>query len=62
MSEAVDNQLIFEVMKKVQADVSEIKADIAEVRSMQLRIREGFNRRDLSRNSWCGMPGSAGRL
>jgi hypothetical protein len=44
MTQPVDNQLIFEVLKKVQADVAVIKADVADVKSMQLRLREDFNR------------------
>jgi hypothetical protein len=44
MTEPVDNQLIFEILKKVQSDVAVIKTDVAEVKSMQLRMREDFNR------------------
>jgi hypothetical protein len=44
MTQAIDNQLIFEVLKKIQADVSVIKADLADVKAMQLRMREDFNR------------------
>ena len=44
MTEAIDNQLIFEILKKVQSDVAVIKTDVAEVKSMQLRMREDFNR------------------
>jgi hypothetical protein len=31
MTQMIDNQLIFEVLKKIQADVSVIKADLADV-------------------------------
>lgn len=34
---AVTNELIYEVLKKVQADLADVKA-------MQLRLREDFNR------------------
>ena len=44
MTQTIDNQLIFEVLKKIQADVSVIKADLADVKTMQLRMREDFNR------------------
>jgi hypothetical protein len=44
MTQTIDNQLIFEVLKKIQADVSVIKADLADVKAMQLRMREDFNR------------------
>jgi hypothetical protein len=44
MTQAIDNQLIFEVLKKIQADVSVIKTDLADVKAMQLRMREDFNR------------------
>jgi hypothetical protein len=36
MTQTIDNQLIFEVLKKIQADVSVIKADLADVKAMQL--------------------------
>jgi hypothetical protein len=44
MTQAIDNQLIFEILKKVQSDVAVIKTDVAEVKSKQLRMREDFNR------------------
>ena len=44
MTQTIDNQLIFEVLKKIQADVSVIRADLADVKAMQLRMREDFNR------------------
>jgi hypothetical protein len=44
MTQTIDNQLIFEVLKKIQADVSVIKVDLADVKAMQLRMREDFNR------------------
>jgi hypothetical protein len=44
MTQMIDSQLIFEVLKKIQADVSVIKADLADVKAMQLRMREDFNR------------------
>jgi hypothetical protein len=44
MTQTIDNQIIFEVLKKIQADVSVIKADLADVKAMQLRMREDFNR------------------
>ena len=34
MTEAIDNQLIFEILKKVQSDVAVIKTDVAEVKSL----------------------------
>jgi hypothetical protein len=44
MTQATDNQLIFEILKKVQSDVAVIKTDVAEVKAMELRMREDFNR------------------
>ena len=44
MTEAITNELMYEVLKKVQADVAVIKADLADVKAMQLRLREDFNR------------------
>jgi hypothetical protein len=38
------HQLIFEILKKLQSDVAVIKTDVAEVKAMQLRMREDFNR------------------
>ena len=44
MTEVITNELMYEVLKKVQADVAVIKADLADVKAMQLRLREDFNR------------------
>ena len=44
MAEAITNELIFEVLKKIQADLAFIKADLSDVKAMQLRLREDFNR------------------
>lgn len=41
---AITNELMYEVLKKIQADVAAIKADLSDVKSMQLRMREDFNR------------------
>ena len=40
----VTNELLLEILKKVQADVSAVKADLADVKATQLRMREDFNR------------------
>lgn len=40
----VTNELILEVLKSVQGSVSAIKADLSEVKTMQLRMRHDFNR------------------
>lgn len=44
MAEVITNELMYEVLKKVQADVAVMKADLADVKAMQLRLREDFNR------------------
>jgi len=44
MAEVITNELMYEVLKKVQADVAVMKADVADVKAMQLRLREDFNR------------------
>jgi hypothetical protein len=42
MTEAIDRHLIFEVLKKVQSDVALVKADVGDLKSMQLRMQRGF--------------------
>jgi hypothetical protein len=44
MTKQVDLVLMYEVLKSVQADVGFIKSDLADVKAMQLRIREDLNR------------------
>jgi len=44
MTKHVDLALMFEVLKKVQADVAFIKSDLADVKAVQLRMREDINR------------------
>lgn len=40
----ITNELMHEVLKKIQGDVSHIKTDLSDVKAMQLRMREDFNR------------------
>jgi hypothetical protein len=35
---------MYEVLKKIQADVAAMKVDLSDVKSMQLRMREDLNR------------------
>ena len=44
MTAPITNELMYEVLKKIQADVAVVKADLSDVKSMQLRMREDFNR------------------
>jgi len=44
MTEKITNELMYEVLKKVQADVAFMKADLSDVKAMQLRMREDINR------------------
>jgi hypothetical protein len=44
MTQSVTNELLYEVLKKVQADVAFMKSDLADVKAMQLRMREDMNR------------------
>ena len=37
-------ELMYEVLKKIQADIATMKADLADVKSIHLRLREDFNR------------------
>lgn len=40
----VTNELIYEILKKVQADVSGLRADMTEVRNGLLQVREDIHR------------------
>jgi hypothetical protein len=40
----VTTDLLYEVLKKIQADVAAMKVDLSDVKAMQLRLREDFNR------------------
>lgn len=44
MTEAAKSELMLEILKKIQADVAVMKADLSDVKAMQLRLREDFNR------------------
>jgi hypothetical protein len=44
MSAPITNELMYEILKKIQADVAVIKSEVSDVKSMQLRLREDFNR------------------
>jgi hypothetical protein len=44
MTAPITNELMYEVLKKIQADVAVIKSELSDVKSMQLRMREDFNR------------------
>ena len=44
MAETITNELMYEILKKIQADVTVIKAELSDVKAMQLRLREDFNR------------------
>lgn len=41
---ATGNQLMVEILRKLQPDMAVVKADVAHVKAMQLRLREDFNR------------------
>ena len=43
MTDAPDN-IVLEHLRAIRADVAVIKADLADVKAMQLRMREDFNR------------------
>ncbi len=43
MTDTPDN-IILEHLRAIRADVAFIKADLADVKAMQLRMREDFNR------------------
>jgi len=40
----VANELILEILKKVQADVGALRAELTDVKATQLRMREDLNR------------------
>ena len=44
MKDPITNELMYEILKKIQADVGVVKSDLSDVKSMQLRLREDFNR------------------
>jgi hypothetical protein len=44
MAETITNELMYEVLKRMQTDIAVIKAEVADVKAMQLRLREDFNR------------------
>jgi len=44
MTQTVTNELLYQVLKKVQADVAFMKAELSDVKAMQLRTREDINR------------------
>ena len=44
MTDAITNELMYEILKKIQADVAVIRSELSDVKSMQLRMREDFNR------------------
>ena len=44
MAQTITNELMYEVLKKVQEDVAFMKADLSDVKAMQLRMREDINR------------------
>ena len=40
----ITNELMYEVLKAVRADVAAMKTDLADVKATQLRMREDFHR------------------
>jgi hypothetical protein len=38
------SELMLEILKRLQADMAVVKVDVADVKAMQLRLREDFNR------------------
>lgn len=44
MPEKVDNELIYEVLKKLQAGQAEIKATLSDVLAQLIRVRQDINR------------------
>jgi hypothetical protein len=44
MAETITNELMYEVLKRMQTDIAVIKAEVSDVKAMQLRLREDFNR------------------
>jgi len=40
----ITNELLYEVLKAVRADVAAMKTDLADVKATQLRMREDFHR------------------
>lgn len=43
MTGIVTNELMYEVLKKIQDDVAGMKTDLADVKNVQLRMREDFH-------------------
>lgn len=43
MTDTVTNDLIFEVLKKIQGDLSILKNDVTDLKTMQIRTREEIN-------------------
>jgi hypothetical protein len=44
MTDAITNELVFEILKKIQTDIAVVRTDLGDMKSMQLRMREDFHR------------------